>query len=85
MQVRAHFRPEFVNRVDEYIVFEPLRKAQIERIVRLQVARVAGRLASRKMGLKLTDAAIEHLAEARAARSVQRAALALICAHLSSC
>jgi len=61
--VRGHFRPEFVNRVDEYIVFEPLHKQQIERIVRLQIARVAGRLASRKMSLKLTDAAIEHLAD----------------------
>jgi ATP-dependent Clp protease ATP-binding subunit ClpB len=61
--VRAHFRPEFVNRVDEYIIFEPLRKTQIERIVRLQIARVAGRLASRKMALKLTDAAVEHLAD----------------------
>ena len=62
-QVRAHFRPEFVNRVDEYIVFEPLRKQQIERIVRLQIARVATRLAGRKMGLKLTDAAVAHLAD----------------------
>ena len=62
-QVRAHFRPEFVNRVDEYIVFEPLRKQQIERIVRLQIDRVASRLAGRKMSLKLTDGAIEHLAD----------------------
>ena len=54
-----------MNRIDEYIVFEPLRKAQIERIVRLQIARVASRLSSRKIGLKLTDAAVEHLAEAR--------------------
>jgi ATP-dependent Clp protease ATP-binding subunit ClpB len=61
--VRAHFRPEFVNRVDEYIIFEPLRKTQIERIVRLQIDRVAGRLASRKIALKLTDAAVEHLAD----------------------
>ena len=62
-QVRGHFRPEFVNRVDEYIVFEPLRKQQIERIVRLQIDRVASRLAGRKMGLKLTDGAVEHLAD----------------------
>ena len=61
--MRSHFRPEFVNRVDEYIVFEPLRQTQIERIVRLQVERVAQRLASRKIGLKLTDAAVHHLAE----------------------
>ena len=61
--VRAHFRPEFVNRIDEFIVFHPLRQKQIERIVRLQVARVAQRLAGRKIGLNLTTAAIHHLAE----------------------
>ena len=61
--VRAHFRPEFVNRIDEFIVFHPLREKQIERIVRLQVARVCQRLAGRKISLTLTDAAIHHLAE----------------------
>ena len=61
--VRAHFRPEFVNRIDEYIIFNPLGVSQIERIVRLQVARVAARLAGRKIGLKLTDGAIAHLAD----------------------
>ena len=61
--VRAHFRPEFVNRIDEFIVFHPLREKQIERIVRLQVARVCQRLTGRKISLRLTDAAIQHLAE----------------------
>jgi ATP-dependent Clp protease ATP-binding subunit ClpB len=36
-QVQAHFRPEFVNRVDEFVVFQPLQLSQIKQIVRLQV------------------------------------------------
>ena len=63
--VRSHFRPEFVNRIDEFIVFHPLGSVQIEKIVRLQVQRVAGRLAGRKIGLTLSDAAVQFLAEAR--------------------
>lgn len=39
-QVRSHFRPEFVNRIDEFIIFDPLRQEQIERIVRMQVGSV---------------------------------------------
>lgn len=35
--VRSHFRPEFINRIDEFIIFDPLKLEQIERIVRLQV------------------------------------------------
>ncbi len=38
-QVHAHFRPEFVNRVDEFVVFQPLQLGQIKQIVRLQVRR----------------------------------------------
>ncbi|KAI8473008.1 MAG: ClpB chaperone, Hsp100 family [Monoraphidium minutum] len=61
--VRAHFRPEFVNRIDEYVVFDPLRMDQIKGIVKLQVERVAQRLAaSRKMRLVLTEPAAEYLA-----------------------
>jgi ATP-dependent Clp protease ATP-binding subunit ClpB len=61
--VRAHFRPEFVNRIDEFVVFDPLRMDQIKGIVRLQVDRVAARVAaSKKMRLVVTDAAIEFLA-----------------------
>jgi len=60
--VRGHFRPEFVNRIDEFIVFQPLRKAQIESIVRFQARRVAERLTDKKMALTLTDAAAAYLA-----------------------
>ncbi|GIL72045.1 hypothetical protein Vretimale_553 [Volvox reticuliferus] len=61
-QVRTHFRPEFVNRIDEFIIFDPLSQDQIASIVRLQARRVAERLADKKIGLELTDAAVRHLA-----------------------
>jgi ATP-dependent Clp protease ATP-binding subunit ClpB len=61
--VRAHFRPEFVNRIDEIVVFEPLGRDEIERIVDIQVGRLAERLAERKLTLRLTDAARAWLAE----------------------
>jgi ATP-dependent Clp protease ATP-binding subunit ClpB len=50
--VRGHFRPEFVNRVDEYIVFDPLNFAQVKKIVVQQIHRVRLRMADRKIGLK---------------------------------
>jgi ATP-dependent Clp protease ATP-binding subunit ClpB len=60
--VRTFFRPEFVNRMDEIVVFEPLGRAEIERIVEIQVEQLAGRLAERKLTLTLTDQARAHLA-----------------------
>ena len=59
--VRSHFRPEFVNRVDEFVVFDGLRRDQVAAIVRLQAKRVADRLAAKKMGLELEDSAVEYL------------------------
>ncbi|KAF8090166.1 hypothetical protein N665_0483s0008 [Sinapis alba] len=58
---RSIFRPEFMNRVDEYIVFQPLDRDQINSIVRLQLARVQKRIADRKMKIKITDAAVDLL------------------------
>ncbi|MED6107623.1 Chaperone protein ClpB3, chloroplastic [Stylosanthes scabra] len=58
---RAVFRPEFMNRVDEYIVFKPLDREQISSIVRLQLERVQKRISDKKMKIKVTDAAIELL------------------------
>ncbi|KAJ8437817.1 hypothetical protein Cgig2_013433 [Carnegiea gigantea] len=58
---RSVFRPEFMNRVDEYIVFKPLEREQINSIVRLQLVRVQLRIADRKMKLQVTDAAVEFL------------------------
>jgi ATP-dependent Clp protease ATP-binding subunit ClpB len=62
-EMRAHFRPEFVNRLDEVIVFRPLDKGEIAGIVEIQVRRLAERLAGRNLSLELTDAAKEYLAE----------------------
>ena len=58
---RSIFRPEFMNRVDEYIVFQPLDRDQINSIVRLQLARVQKRIADRKMKIEVTDAAVDLL------------------------
>jgi ATP-dependent Clp protease ATP-binding subunit ClpB len=62
--MREHFRPEFLNRIDEIVEFEPLSKEQIGEIVELQLRRVEARLAERGLRLDLTDAAKETLAEA---------------------
>jgi ATP-dependent Clp protease ATP-binding subunit ClpB len=59
--VRATFRPEFVNRVDEIVVFEPLERDQIRRIVDIQLRQLQERLAERKLALVLTDAARDRL------------------------
>jgi ATP-dependent Clp protease ATP-binding subunit ClpB len=62
--MRETFRPEFLNRIDEIVEFEPLTRDQIGEIVELQLARLRARLAERGLSLELTDAAQEHLAEA---------------------
>jgi len=57
------FRPEFLNRIDEVIIFHSLRKDELRQIVKLQVQRLEQRLADRKISLKLSDAALGFLAE----------------------
>ncbi|MBF8278615.1 MAG: clpB [candidate division NC10 bacterium] len=61
--VRAHFRPEFLNRVDEILIFHTLSLAQIKQIVEIQLRRLQRRLAERKLGLNVTDKAKEFLAK----------------------
>jgi ATP-dependent Clp protease ATP-binding subunit ClpB len=61
--MRTSFRPEFLNRIDEIIIFHALQPQQLQRIVQLQIQHLVERLAERKMSLKLTDAAVEFLAE----------------------
>ena len=61
--VTSHFRPEFINRVDELVVFHPLDKVQLHRIAEIQVQYLRDRLASRDMGLTLSDAALERLTD----------------------
>ncbi|HEY2937591.1 MAG TPA: AAA family ATPase, partial [Gaiellaceae bacterium] len=63
-QMREVFRPEFLNRIDEIVEFQPLSRQQIAEIVELQLARLRQRLAERRIELELTDAAKEALAEA---------------------
>jgi ATP-dependent Clp protease ATP-binding subunit ClpB len=60
--VRAAFRPELLNRIDEIVIFNPLGQEQIKRIVDIQLQDVRARLAQRKIELTLTDAARELLA-----------------------
>ena len=55
--LRAHFRPEFLNRVDEIIIFDRLSDQDLAKIVEIQLGRLTKRLASQKITLKLTDAA----------------------------
>lgn len=62
--LRRTFRPEFLNRVDDVIIFQQLTQEEIAKIVKLQMARVAERLAKRGISIKLTDAAADHLARA---------------------
>ena len=62
-QMREHFRPEFLNRIDEIVQFEALGKEELGEIAELQLARLRERLAERGLGLELTDAAKELLAE----------------------
>ncbi|WP_193072174.1 ATP-dependent chaperone ClpB [Pseudomonas sp. FME51] len=59
--VGQHFRPEFVNRIDEVVVFEPLGKEQIGGIAEIQIDRLRQRLAERELNLELTDEALEKL------------------------
>jgi len=62
-QVRGHFRPEFLNRVDEIILFHRLQKSEMGRIVEIQFARLQALLADRKIVLSLDPAARDWLAE----------------------
>jgi ATP-dependent Clp protease ATP-binding subunit ClpB len=61
--VRSHFKPEFLNRIDEIVIFHRLGREHIAQIVDLQVGHLRERLAERGLGLELTDAARAHLAE----------------------
>src|SRR5262249_54186008 len=60
-ELRKAFRPEFLNRVDEIIVFHALSLENLKKIVDIQLGRLRQRLAERKITLELTDAAREHL------------------------
>ncbi|MCW2269711.1 MULTISPECIES: ATP-dependent chaperone ClpB [Pseudomonas] len=59
--VGSHFRPEFINRIDEVVVFEPLGREQIAGITHIQLGRLRSRLAERDLGLELSDEALDKL------------------------
>jgi ATP-dependent Clp protease ATP-binding subunit ClpB len=62
--MREHFRPEFLNRIDEIVEFKALSREQLSHIVELQLTRLRARLAERGLDLELTGAAKETIAEA---------------------
>ena len=62
-ELKQHFRPEFLNRVDDTIVFPPLNKDQIKQIVDLMIAKLAKRMEAQDMHLQLTDEARDLVAD----------------------
>lgn len=76
--LKREFRPEFLNRVDELIIFDPLRKQDIVRIVDIQLSYIQKRLSNRRLGLNLSDRAKDFIADkgfdpAYGARPLKRA------------
>jgi ATP-dependent Clp protease ATP-binding subunit ClpB len=62
--VQQHFRPEFINRLDEIVVFHPLGREHIRNIARIQMAGLTRRLAERELGLEVSDSALDLLGNA---------------------
>ena len=86
--LKKNIRPEFLNRIDDIIMFEPLRRDQIEQIVRLQVDSIVRRLAAQDVTLKVDDEAVKLVAQAGfdpefGARPVKRALQRLLLNDLS--
>jgi ATP-dependent Clp protease ATP-binding subunit ClpB len=61
--LRAHFRPEFLNRVDELTIFEPLKKTELRQIVTIQIAQIERMLADQKIKIQLSPTAQDYLAD----------------------
>lgn len=62
--VGKHFRPEFINRIDEIVVFHPLDREQIKTIAEIQINRLRARLAEREYGISITEEALDYLSAA---------------------
>jgi ATP-dependent Clp protease ATP-binding subunit ClpC len=62
-RLRESMRPEFLNRIDEIVLFRKLDQAQLRRIVRLMLSRTEGRLRSQGLGLSVSEGAIDWIAE----------------------
>ncbi len=76
-QLKSKFRPEFLNRIDDVIIFQPLTEKQIEKIVKLQINDLEERLSDQNLTLDVTEDAVEHFAKAGydpvyGARPIQR-------------
>ena len=87
-ELRRHFRPEFLNRIDETLIFHSLKKEDIRKIVALQMDILGKRLADREISLEVTDAALDYIAEAGydpdfGARPLKRAVITLVETPLS--
>jgi ATP-dependent Clp protease ATP-binding subunit ClpB len=63
-EVKNHFRPEFINRIDEIVVFHPLDEKNIREIAKIQLAYLEKRIAAMDMQLEITDAALREIASA---------------------
>ena len=63
-EVKSHFRPEFINRIDEIVVFHALDEKNIGAIAKIQLHVLEQRLAKMEMGLEISDAALQKIAEA---------------------
>jgi ATP-dependent Clp protease ATP-binding subunit ClpB len=61
--LRSHFRPEFINRIDELTIFEPLKKSELRQIVTIQIHQIERMLADQKIKIQLTPAAQDYLAD----------------------
>jgi len=61
--MKENFRPEFINRVDEFVIFEALGVSQLKKIVRLELARLQERLEDKEITIEATDAALQYLAD----------------------
>ena len=87
-ELRRHFRPEFLNRIDETLIFHSLKKEDIRKIVALQMDILAKRLADKEISLEVTEAALDYIAEAGydpdfGARPLKRAVISLVETPLS--
>jgi ATP-dependent Clp protease ATP-binding subunit ClpB len=87
--LHAHFKPEFLNRIDEIIIFRRLEKEDLRKIIDIQLAALAARLAERKITFVLTDKAKDFISEqgyepAFGARPLKRALQTFVLNPLSS-
>ena len=88
LELRRHFRPEFLNRIDETLIFHSLKREDIRKIVSLQMDILAKRLAEQEITMTVTDAALDLIAEVGydpdfGARPLKRAIISMVETPLS--